>query len=1105
MTEESFDDIRTRVLTDNTAQGVLNHLKALESNRAHVLTRWVWELLQNARDASSGFDTGLVASIEQNESELVFRHNGDDFRTDEIAHLVYHGSTKIENPETIGQYGSGFLTTHLLSPEIRISGKLDDGRSFEFPLKREVGSVKDLSESMERAWNEFKGSLSKAPDIGEFTTEFRYPLNDDDLDAVEQGIETLMRCASFVVAFNQEFSSINIKTPDATVGFKVVERKPLAQDDLLQVKVSENENGSLTEKQFLLAQGQKASIAIPFESGDDIKCLPVGGIPRLFLGFPVVGTDKFSFPAVINSLNFTPTENRDGVYIAQSDNEANVENQAVIEEACDLLVELLQFTASANWCNTYLLADIPDILQRDWLNPDWFRKCLEERLVEKIRHNSMVVNESSQVISPDDLKLPIADTDDGVVALWDLLDGWQGVREELPRRDEAAGWCNAAKSWARISVEDVSSFDEVTDGRKLAAQVQEISHDPSANPTTHRISRLKLKEGIEAINWLDQLIDFLTTNGLGEAIREYRIVPSQERLLRFLRANPGLYRDCGICEELKKVAGLLDWRIKLELRDVRVTSLRNDPGLGDWDNTHVVGELIKKLQERAEKDPDDNFETASVRLFNWIVSQENWELLRGFPAFSARGESDHQTVIRLERVEGDNDRPLAPVGAWPEDLQPFSDIFPRRHTLADAFFKSVPDPEIWQTLEEEGFFRKDVITTKEVFFNTFLPDEPLAKEDEDHETAEYVAVTDLAYISRDNVGIMARVRDSQSLARIFWRFLTDWLIVHDSSGLEVTEATCDCGETHRYYPAEWLVPLKRNRWVPLGGGKRGQVTAQSLADLIRGSGWEPSSLNENPAAEKLLEAIGITRLELVLAFGPRTDEERKKQDSILTEILDAAAGDINRLGHAHQYIEDLKTDVDLPNVLAERRERRRIVNENQRLGSQVENLVKQSLESEGFTVRRKPIGSDFEISYNPTETGDVTTLELTRSNQSWLVEVKATRDLDVRMTTTQARTAVREGNRFLLCVVPVALGNAEPELDEVRVNMRFVETIGPRVEKLCDDLDDLEGLRNSITAGGDLGIQLEVISGTARVRVNSSVWQNDGFHLENLLTRLLNS
>ena len=113
-TEQSeFAEIRNRVLTDNTAQSVLNHLKALESNRAHVLTRWVWELLQNARDASANSDTELVASIEQTEGEVVFRHNGGNFKPEEIIHLIYHGSTKVESEETIGQYGSGFLTTHL--------------------------------------------------------------------------------------------------------------------------------------------------------------------------------------------------------------------------------------------------------------------------------------------------------------------------------------------------------------------------------------------------------------------------------------------------------------------------------------------------------------------------------------------------------------------------------------------------------------------------------------------------------------------------------------------------------------------------------------------------------------------------------------------------------------------------------------------------------------------------------------------------------------------------------------------------------------------------------------------------------------------------------
>ena len=92
------------------------------------------------------------------------------------------------------------------------------------------------------------------------------------------------------------------------------------------------------------------------------------------------------------------------------------------------------------------------------------------------------------------------------------------------------------------------------------------------------------------------------------------------------------------------------------------------------------------------------------------------------------------------------------------------------------------------------------------------------------------------------------------------------------------------------------------------------------------------------------------------------------------------------------------------------------------------------------------VGSDFEIA---AELGDLTKLELIRGDQSWLVEVKATRDQRVRMTGTQAKKAVKEDDRYLLCVVSLADEKALPDLDEVRANMRFVQNIGLRLEALC--------------------------------------------------------
>ena len=322
-----FSDIVTDVLADNTAQSVLNHLKALESNRAHVRTRWVWELLQNARDASAGSNGRLVASVEQSEDEIVFRHNGDNFSLKEIAHLIYHGSTKVENEGTIGQYGSGFLTTHLLSPEINISGRIKDGRRFDFRLRRELGSVGKLSKSMQQAADEFARSLSQDTTQDDFTTEFRYPLLSDVSEVVDAGAAALKKCAPLVVAFNREFSVIRINTPSGGAEFTVTERSCMDQTRFELIAVSEAEAGNRKRWEYLLAHGDMASIAIPLESTTDgRRCLTINDTPRLFLGFPLIGTESFSFPAVVNSFKFTPAENRDGVHLGQGDNQANLDN-----------------------------------------------------------------------------------------------------------------------------------------------------------------------------------------------------------------------------------------------------------------------------------------------------------------------------------------------------------------------------------------------------------------------------------------------------------------------------------------------------------------------------------------------------------------------------------------------------------------------------------------------------------------------------------------------------------------------------------------------------------------------------------------------------------
>ena len=1074
-TQREKAKIKNDVLTDNTAQAVRKYLNELESNRASMHTRWIWELLQNARDASIKADAPLIVAIKYMPEKLIFLHNGSRFEKRQIAHLIYHGSTKIEEEETIGQYGSGFLTTHLLSSVVEVSGELDDGEWFDFRLERKPGTVDELRKSMEQAYEDFFSPTPslRVPIPDCFTTRFEYPIEYDAVDAVEKGIVMLKQCAPFVVVFNQEFSRIDIENRGETMCFEVVERPPLNSEGIQQITVAESTDGNRRERKYLLAQGAETSVAIPLESdGDTSVCLPIEDTPRLFLGFPLVGTESFSFPAVINSFKFTPTENRDGVYLGKGENDANIRNQAVIEEACELLVHLLQCAASSGWRNAHLLVEVPNpnIPEKPWLDRNWFRECLKAKLIEKVRQTPAVLTEASNAIAPKNAMLPLAENDAGVEILWELLDSSIEYREKLPRSDEAAGWCKAINSWASVADLDASEFG--VDGAQLARRVE------------NRCSSLTdlqnlLQENVCAVDWLNRLYGFLMDNEFEAVIHNRRFVPNQVGEFHQLST---LYRDLGINDELKNIAKLLGWRIRRKLRDLRLTSLGEETGRGVWNGEYVVGRLIEELKKRARENPDNNFKEASARLFAWIVNQKDWDRLQGFPVFAEDGNSGSFSCLYLPSAAQDSEPPLAPVSSWSGGLETFANLFPPNRIVADAFFEVLPNLDTWGRLNEQNLVRMDMIICRneKVNFKDFSPEEDL--EDRDHKTVEPVTVIDI--VEREK--IMDRVSDSRPRAHLFWQFLTERIIRKADPGLEFKKARCGCGDIHKYSPAAWLMPVRNNKWIR-EKDKRSRANAQSLASLLRDSGWDPSSLNQNPEVVKLLEAIGVSQFDLMRGFVTESDEERSVQESVLTEILVASGDNLSRVPELVQYMED---DENLLQHLEERREQIRIIHENQCLGQKVEALVRENLKQVGFCVHRTGTGSDFEISG-------------VRDSQHWLVEVKSTRTQSVQMSAEQSKTAVEKGEEFLLCIVPIDAGNVAPNIETVRAKMRFLKNPGFHFVEPWKDLHVLKEWEDEIAnEASSYGIKLGVNAGSPEIEVTRSAWESEGFPLEELADNL---
>ena len=1104
MMGQNYDDTRTKVLIENTAQGVFKHLNEMKSSGRHK--RWIWELLQNARDVSTDTDNHLIAEIKYNGEELVFLHNGRSFTVDEIAHLIFYGSTKVEDERSIGQYGSGFLTTHLLSWEIDVSGQLENGNWFNFCLARKPESVKALQASMDQAWKAFKSSEKESrpeslPDS--FTTQFIYPIRDEEAEqAVEAGIKTLKQCAPYVVISNPQFSRINIDFPGEKMCFEA-KRPELDPSSVQQITVTEDTNGNLKDKQYLLAKGNmETSVTLPLGSKDGgLVCQSVEKIPRLFLGFPLVGSEEFSFPAVINSFEFTPTESRNGVYLGKNDDLENNTNQAVIEEAWALLARLLQHSASAAWHHTHRWVEIPMIQGNDWVDEEWLKNCVRNKFMTTIYKTPVVLNEAGNPISIRGAILPVAKNDEGVEALWDLLEVWKEYPEKLPRRVEATGWCKTIKKWANILGGEMSAFQAGIDGSQLASQMIEKTKNFQGWGNLANLQEL-IRADFSGVKWLNQLYGFLRDNEFNHVIHSLRFIPDQEGRFHSLSQ---LYRDPGIDDVLKEVAQLLEWRIRTELRSFQLPSLDEEEGPGYMESDDVVRKLLGELSDRvkSKENPDAAFKEASVNLFAWVVSQEEYSGFLNCPVFAVDGKS----VLELSSADN-RISPLAPVRSWHKDLRRFEDLFPPEYILDDAFFEKVSDQEVWKRLNDLDIVRTDVIIPREATnLNTLSLG--LQGDNEAHEAIARFSVTD--FVERE--AVMERVRNSTDRGRLFWQFITEYLIKAGDQLLETQTIECkSCDSTHNYYPAAWLESVRNNQWIRQGDS-RFTPDAKSLANLLRGSDWKLSSLDENHALVEFLKAIRLTSSELQFEF-IMNDKERDTVIQKVAEVHQAVGGNwepiealAKRIQNDEKASENIVRILEAPEdeldqvveELAERQEQQRRVIENQDLGLQVEKWVGEILKDEGFKVESIRTGADFIIE------SDLITLGVTRGTQEWWIEVKSAQVESVKMSSEQTQKALKKKEKFLLCVVPIP-ESTDRNPEAVRKNMRFIKNIskkfGDRVTEFCERIDEQEAIR----ANKDdifTGVELEGEVGKAETRVQKSVWESDeAFPLENLKEKL---
>jgi hypothetical protein len=194
-----------------------------------------------------------------------------------------------------------------------------------------------------------------------------------------------------------------------------------------------------------------------------------------------------------------------------------------------------------------------------------------------------------------------------------------------------------------------------------------------------------------------------------------------------------------------------------------------------------------------------------------------------------------------------------------------------------------------------------------------------------------------------------------------------------------------------------------------------------------------------------LEALKISLADLSLRAVAKDEETRVALIGSLADIVHAVGNDAEKV---RLIADEITESPDLLNKIKEHRERRERVRQNQLIGGEVERLLKDALQGSGLQVKRTGVGSDYEVKQDHIVGEEEVLLSVESESQGILIEIKATCGDSVRMTTTQAETAVTNKPRFALCIVQLD-GPVTPEA--VRSGCRFITDIGSRIDPVFSE------------------------------------------------------
>lgn len=507
-----------KAISLDTKQHCQKILQGIEKFDENTSKRAIWELVQNARDlAKKGQDGGYHVNIqiELTENQLAFSHNGKHFSFDSLTPLIKQvSSEEKEDPDAAGEFGTGFMTTHKFSRILKIYGSYEIRPNTYvslngFKIDRSSDDLPGMRKAMEEQLIEVNNLLSKDTCEEEEWTKFIYETdNDERRAAAAEGVDAALQLMPYVMTFVDRIESCKIIKKDGTE--TLYKKGGIEEKDGLHVMhILKNEIP--IDCYYLQSEDRNDIIVLPLETPRRAK--PLGDIPRLFIYFPLFGTELNSINYIYHSNRFFPTEPRDFIVLP----DGNTEHQAKIDSDVEvlnsmnkMLFDYLKEYAS-NIEDSIFLAPIGfDMKPKREKTMEFFDDC-HKKWVDVFKNLPLLELKDEHVSIEQSDKVKVLDHSiveflktEGKEMYLDVVYKYANKVSALPKKEEIIEWSDIIYNWDKYKTDWYVNVEDIVGNIADGDDKEELA----------------------------EFLMYLKESGQNEFLRTRAIIPNREGVLR---------------------------------------------------------------------------------------------------------------------------------------------------------------------------------------------------------------------------------------------------------------------------------------------------------------------------------------------------------------------------------------------------------------------------------------------------------------------------------------------------------------------------------------------------------------------------------------------